>query len=77
MLWTKFQQGTQGKFVPSVFMLSCKRVRGEGYLFTFGGLFSKTLFHCFCLVLKQMTVLYGFFNVHFETNDQIFSEITE
>lgn len=25
MLWTKFQQGTQGKFVPAIFMLSCKR----------------------------------------------------
>lgn len=25
MLWTKFQQGTQGEFVPAVFMLSCKR----------------------------------------------------
>lgn len=39
-------------------------------LFTFSEPFLKAFFHCFCLVLEQITVLYGFFNVHFETNDQ-------
>ena len=62
-----FQQGTQGKFVPAVFMLSCKRVFlfvFDGAHFTFSELFSKSFSHCFCLVLKQITVLYEFFKMY-------------
>lgn len=33
----------------------------EGAHFTFSELFSKSFSHCFCLVLKQITVLYEFF----------------
>lgn len=33
----------------------------EGALFTFSELFSKSFSHCFCPILKQITVLYEFF----------------
>ena len=61
-----FQRGTQGKFVPAVFMLSCKRVLFffEGALYTFSELFSKSFSHCVCPILKQITVLYEFFKMY-------------
>lgn len=46
------------------------------FLVTF--FFSKSLFLCFCLVLEtSYSFVWIFLNVHFETDDQIFSEIPE
>lgn len=59
-------------------MLSCKRVGGRD-VFIFGDIFFQSPFSYVSVWFwKQATVLYGFFlNVHFETDDQIFSEIPE
>lgn len=72
MLWTKFQQRTQGKFVPAVFMLSCKRVL-EGGLFSPSVNFFQVLFSLFLSGFEtNYSFVWIFLNVHFETNDQIF-----
>lgn len=76
MLWTKFNQELKEN-LPYL----CFRIKGlgGGLSFYFGwNFFSKSFFHCFCLVLEtSYSFVWIFLNEHFETNDQIFSEIPE